>query len=173
MNQNIDERDIDILLTIAREQTQSTEVIHQATDIPKSTIHYRIKSLKENGVIKNDLLELDLEKIGLQMTVISEVWAEYDKGYHNQIGKQLANIEGVNQVYFTMGDTDFIAIARFSSRNKIVDLIENYGAIDGIERTSSKFVITTIKEHSAIGLIDDYEKETLLDAHRSNISSSG
>ncbi|WP_255170959.1 Lrp/AsnC family transcriptional regulator [Natrononativus amylolyticus] len=165
MNADIDERDVEILLAIATEQSPSTETIHEATGIPKSTVHYRLNSLREDGVIANDLFELDLEQVGLEITIISEVWAEFDQGYHDRVGRTLSEIEGVNQVYFTMGDTDFVVIARLSSRDTVVDLVEEYESVDEITRTSSKFVITAIKDQTPIGLLADYEKETLLEAH--------
>lgn len=165
MNADIDERDVEILLAIATEKSRSTETIHEVTGIPKSTVHYRLNSLEEDGIIKNDLLELDLEKVGLEITIISEVWAEFDQGYHDRVGRKLSDIEGVNEVYFTMGDTDFVVIARLTSRDTVVDLVEEYEAIDEIQRTSSKFVITAIKEQSSIGLLGDYDKETILGAH--------
>lgn len=165
MNDDLDERDIEILCAIATEQSQSTETIHEVTGIPKSTVHYRLKSLEEDGIITNGLLEVDLEKIGLEITIISEVWAEFDQGYHERVGRKLSDIEGVNQVYFTMGDTDFVVIARLSSRDTVVELVEAYEAIDEIQRTSSKFVITSIKDDRAIGVLRDYDKETLLGVH--------
>ena len=165
MNADIDARDIEILLAIATEQSPSTERIHESTGIPKSTVHYRLNSLKEDGVVTDDLFNLDLEEVGLEITIISEIWAEFDEGYHDRVGQQLSDIEGVNQVYFTMGDTDFVVIARLSSRDSVVDLVERYESIDEIKRTSSKFVITAIKDQTPIGLLADYEQETLLEAH--------
>ncbi|MFP8951979.1 Lrp/AsnC family transcriptional regulator [Natrialbaceae archaeon A-arb3/5] len=164
MSATLDERDIDILFAIAENHSVSTETIHEATDIPKSTVHYRIQSLKEDGVIVNDLFELDREKIGLGITVISEVWAEYGEGYHEEIGRKLSEIEGVNQVYFTMGDTDFVVIARLTSRDMVEKLVEDYESIDEISRTSSKFTITTIKEGMGITALNDYSTETIQDA---------
>lgn len=165
MNPDLDERDIKILLAIAEHSSDSTDTIHEQTGIPKSTVHYRIQSLKENGVIENDLFDLDLEKAGLGITVISEIWAEFGEGYHEHIGEQLEEIPGVNQVYFTMGDTDFIVISRLTSRDMVEELVENYEAIDEIRRTSSKFVITTIKTNASIGTLCDYSEESLLAAH--------
>ncbi|GAA1302576.1 Lrp/AsnC family transcriptional regulator [Streptomyces sanglieri] len=162
MSKTLDERDFEILCAIAECETSSSEAIHEATDIPKSTVHYRIQNMKENGVIKNDLLELDREKIGLEITVISEVWAEFGEGYHEEVGQKLSEVEGVNQVYFTMGDTDFIVIARLTSRDMVEHLVEDYESIDEIRRTSSKFAISTIKEDVGIGSLRDYESETLL-----------
>jgi len=60
--------------------------------------------MKDRGVIKNDLFEIDFEKAGLGLTVISEVLAEFGEGYiREEVGKALAEIEGVNEVYFMMG----------------------------------------------------------------------
>ena len=165
MSIQLDERDIKILCAVAEGESLSTEAIHERTGIPKSTVHYRIQSLKDEGVITNDLFDLDLEKVGLGITVISEVWAEFGEGYHERIGQKLAEIEGVNQVYFTMGDTDFVVIARLTSRDMVEGLVEDYESIEEISRTSSKFVITTIKTNASIGTLSDYSEESLLAAH--------
>ena len=105
MSEALDKQDFKILCAIADCESFSTETLHKATDIPKSTVHYRIQNLKQNNTVTNDLFELDREKLGLEITVISEVWAEFGEGYHEEIGRKLAGIEGVNQVYFTIGDT--------------------------------------------------------------------
>jgi DNA-binding Lrp family transcriptional regulator len=124
--------------------------------------------MKERGVIKNDLFEIDFEKAGLRLTVISEVLAEFEEKYHKEVGRRLANIEGVNEVYFMMGDTDFIVISRLPSRDMIETLVEEFEAIDGIQRTSSKFVISTIKADESVGILRDYSESTILNSHGIN-----
>jgi DNA-binding Lrp family transcriptional regulator len=158
----MDEKDIQILTTAASEGTNSPEKISKITGIPKSTVHYRIDQLRKEGVVTNDLLDVDLEKIGLELTVISEVWAEFKEGYHRTVGEQLADIEGVNQVYFTMGDTDFVVVAHVTSRPMVESLVESYEAIDEIRRTSSKFVISTVKDEQRA--INDFSFETIVDS---------
>lgn len=162
---SLDARDVRILRSIAENESTSPERIHDETEIPKSTVHYRIEKMKERGVIKNDLFEIDLEKAGLGLTVISEVLAEFGEGYQEEVGEALAEIEGVNEVYFTMGDTDFIVISRLPSRDMVETLVEEFEAVDGIQRTSSKFVITSIKAHESVGMLRDYSDETVLNSH--------
>ena len=157
---SIDEKSIRILSAIAKHKTGSPDEVAEITDIPKSTVHYRIQQLKEKGVIKNDLFDVDLEKAGLSITLISEVRAEFEKGYHEKVGEKLSEIEGVNQVYFTLGDTDFILISYLSSREEVERLVDAFEAIDEIERTSSEFVISTVKNEA--NPIADYGTETLL-----------
>lgn len=144
----MDEKDITILDAVSKIGAESPEKISHETSIPKSTVHYRLEQLREEGIIQNDLFDLDLTKIGLNITVISEVLAEYREGYHNEVGEKLAEIEGVNQVYFTMGDTDFIVIAHLANRGMVEDLVESFESIDAVERTSSKFVIKAAKNES-------------------------
>lgn len=158
----MDEKDIRILKAAATEGTDSAMAIHEHTGIPKSTVHYRLKQLREDGVLKNDLMEMDLSKIGLSITIISEVYAEFGEGYHEAVGEKLANVEGVNQVYFTMGDTDFVLVAHATSRAMVESLVEDYESIDEVRRTSSKFVITTVKDE--MYPINDFEVETLVEA---------
>lgn len=158
---SIDEKSLRILSAIARQKTGSPDRIAEQTGIPKSTVHYRIQQLTEAGVIENDLFDVDLEAVGLSITLFSEVRAEFEEGYHETVGEDLGEIEGVNQVYFTLGDTDFIVISHLASRQEVERLVEAFEAIPEIERTSSKFVITTVKDEP--DPIADYGTQTLLE----------
>lgn len=157
----MDQRDIRILQAIAELGSGSPDEIAEHTDIPKSTVHYRLTKLKEADVVTNDLFDIDLEKLGLDITVITEVIAEYDEQYHKKVGEKLADIEGVNQVYFTMGDTDFIVISHLSDREMVHRLVSEYERIDEVVRTSSQFVIETVKDEPSP--LNDFELETLLE----------
>jgi DNA-binding Lrp family transcriptional regulator len=162
----MDEKDIRILYTAIERGTQSPEDISNAIDVPKSTVHYRLENLKQEGVIKNELLDVDITDFGMMTKVISEIQAEYDEGYHNIVGDQLAEIEGINQVYFVMGDTDFVVIANIHSREMVEELISSYESIDEIKRTSSRFVIKTIKANGQP--IRDFDLDTLIEGFNTN-----
>jgi len=155
----IDARDLKILKTVAEVGDPSPKRVEEETDIPKSTVHYRLNKLREEGLVKNELHHLDLDELGLSITVISEIFAEYQEGYHQIVGEKLREVEGVNQVYFTMGDTDFITISHLPNREMVERIIEDYESIGEINRTSSTFVISTIKNEPHP--LRDYEFDTL------------
>jgi len=157
----MDEKDLLILKTIAEEGINSPEKIEKHTDIPKSTVHYRLNHLREEGILKNDLSDMDLAELGLSITLITEVYAEFGEGYHETVGEKIADIEGVNQVYFTIGDTDFIVISHVAGRQMAESLIGDFEAIDEITRTSSRFAITRVKDETHP--INDFEYDTLVD----------
>lgn len=158
----MDEKDIRILSAVAEHKTASSERLHEITDIPKSTIHYRLNEMKDEGIIEDDLLNINLEEVGLSMTLVSQVWASYDEGYHESVGDKIAEIEGVNQVYFVLGDTDFIAISHIPDRERVERLVSEFEAIDEITRTSSTFAIKRVKDEPAP--MNDYETDTLIGA---------
>lgn len=158
----MDEKDIRILKTALVIGTSSPDKIQQHTDIPKSTVHYRLDQLREEEILKNDLFDMDLEKLGLSLTIISDVKAEFEEGYHKIVGEKLAEVEGVNQVYFTMGDTDFVVIGHVTNRAMVESIIESYQSINEIQRTSSKFVISTVKNERHP--LNDFEHDTLVNA---------
>lgn len=155
----MDERDVEILKAIAEVGEPSPKIIEAETGIPKSTVHYRLEKLREAGVIEDELFNLDMAAFGLDLTVVSEINAEYDEGYHETVGQKLSDIEGVNQVYFTMGDTDFIVIAHLADRKMVEELIASYERIDEVKRSSTSFVISTIKNEGTP--LRDFELDTL------------
>lgn len=142
----LDDQNLEILKTIAETGVTSPKQIADEMGTPKSTVHYRMQNLREDGIIKNDLFEVEPDALGLSVTVITEVMAEYGEGYHESVGQQLSDIDGVSNVYFTMGDTDFVVTAHLPNSSYVKTLVEAYEAVDGVERTSSKFVISTIKQ---------------------------
>jgi len=157
----LDDTDLRILKTLSDEGNPSSKHIEDGTGIPKSTVHYRLEQLKEAGVITNDLYELDADALGLGVRIITHVTAEYEEDYHESVGSQLREIEGVTDVYFTLGDTDFVVIAHLADSNRVEELVREYEAIDGVVRTSSTLVISTVKEDS--NPLRSYSLETLRD----------
>ena len=156
----MDDRDVRLLKAISTLGTSSPEALHEATGIPVSTIHYRLNNLKETGVVENELYDLDHERLGLGVTVLVEVLAEYD-GTYESFAAELLAVEGVTQAYFTMGETDFVVLARLSSTDTVERLISDFESIPGVERTNSTFVVATLREESRGPAT--YELETLIE----------
>jgi DNA-binding Lrp family transcriptional regulator len=156
----MDERDVTILKAIADLETGSPEKLSEETDIPVSTIHYRLNNLREAGVIENDLYDLDLEAAGLGVTVIVEILASYD-GPYDEFGDRLLEVEGVTQAYFTMGETDFVVVARLPDSDAVERLISDFEAIEGVERTNSTFVVSALRDTD--NPLQSYSLETLIE----------
>jgi len=154
----MDERDVRLLKAISDLGTGSPERLHEETGIPVSTIHYRLNNLREEGVIENDLYDLDLEKLGLGVTVVLEVLADYS-GSHESLSERLLGVEGVIEVYFTMGETDFVVVARLPDSDDVERLIRKFEEIEEVDRTNSTFVIRSLRDGQRP--LESYSLDTL------------
>lgn len=157
----MDERDIRILKAIADLGTGSPDELHEETGIPVSTIHYRLGNLREEGIIENDLYDLDLSELGLDVTVLVEVLSDYSDD-HEDVLEKLREVEGVTQIFSTMGETDFIAIARLPGSDEVERLIRDFEMIEEVDRTNSTYVISTDRDFTRG--IESYDLETLVEA---------
>ncbi|GGL55698.1 Lrp/AsnC family transcriptional regulator [Halocalculus aciditolerans] len=156
----MDERDVRLLKAIEDLETGSPDALHEATDIPLSTIHYRLNNLREDGVIENDVYDIDLDEVGLGVTVVLEVLTEYSGSYRGVLD-DIEAVEGVTQVFFTMGETDFLVVARLPDSDDVERLITDFEAIDAVDRTNSTFVIARGKDTTHP--LQTYSEETLVD----------
>lgn len=156
----MDERDVRLLKAISDLGTGSPERLNEETDIPVSTIHYRLNNLREAGVITNDLYDLDLTKVGLGVTVVLDVLADYS-GSHETVSDRLLAVEGVTEAYFTMGETDFVVVARLPDSDDVERLIREFESIDEIDRTNSTFVIRSLRDGQRP--LESYSLESLVE----------
>jgi DNA-binding Lrp family transcriptional regulator len=156
----MDERDVTLLKAISDLGTGSPDRLHEETGIPVSTIHYRLNNLREAGVVENDLYDLDLDAVGLGVTVVVEVLADYDR--YEDVSEELLDVEGVTQLYFTMGETDFVLVARLPDSDDVERLIRDFESIPQVERTNSTFVIASLRDSSRP--LQSYSLDSLLDA---------
>ena len=157
---SMDERDLAILKAISELGTGSPEQIHEETDIPVSTVHYRLNNLREAGIIENDLYDIDLDALGLGVTVLVEVLADY-AGAHSDVADEIAALEGVTTLLSTMGETDFVAVAHLPDEDAVGRLLREFEEISAVERTNSTYVIETLYDDARA--LSSYSLETLVE----------
>lgn len=138
---DLDDVDLEILHQIEDDFDVSLETVAQQLGLSKSAVHYRITKLKDEGIIEGVTADVDPAALGLEMVAITDVSVTHREGYSENIGEEIMSIDGVEQVYYTMGDVDFVAVSRVQARDQLNDLIEEIVAIDGVNETSSKFVL--------------------------------
>lgn len=147
---DLDETDLAILERVEADFDVSLEALAEELDVSKSAVHYRVNKLKDNGVIEGITADVDPLAFGLEMVAITDVSVTHESGYSEEIGETLAALDGIEQVYYTMGDVDFVAISRVQSRDQLNDLVDRIVAIDGVNETSSRFVMQEFENKQEI-----------------------
>lgn len=160
---NLDEIDLAILERMENDFEVSLETLSEDLDLSKSAIHYRLNKLKDNGVIQSVTADVDPLALGLEIAAITDVMVTHERGYSREMGEKLMALDGVEQVYYTMGDVDFVVISRVQTRDQLNDLIDRIITIDGVNETSSKFVMQEFENDSAVASnLTDEARETIL-----------
>jgi DNA-binding Lrp family transcriptional regulator len=164
---DLDETDLAILERVERDFDVSLETLAEELDLSKSAIHYRLNKLKDSGVIEGVTADVDPLAFGLEMVSITDVSVTHESGYSDDIGGELTALDGVEQVYYTMGDVDFVVISRVQTRDQLNDLIDRMVAIDGVNETSSRFVMQEFESAEAITAnLSEEAYDAVLDSSR-------
>ena len=142
---DFDEMSLRLLRYVESDFELSLDELSDKLGLSKSAIHYRLNKLKDNDVIQDVTADINPLSFDLNMVAITEVRVRHEEGYSEDIGESLASVSGVEQVYYTMGDVDFITISRVQNRSQMNDLIDEIIGISGVDETSSRFVMDEIK----------------------------
>lgn len=137
--------DIKILQDLLKDARFSSRQIAKNVGVSVGTVLSRIKKMEDEGLIKGYSVILDHEKLGYQLTVVTEITVS--KGRLVETEKEIAKIPNVCGVYDVTGLTDAILIAKFKSREELGVFTKNILALPYIERTNTHVVITTVKEN--------------------------
>jgi DNA-binding Lrp family transcriptional regulator len=140
----IDELDVRILQANLRNCRRSFREIGSELGVSPSTIMSRTLKLEKSEVVLGYSALLDYEKLGYQLTAITEIVVS--KGKLLEMEREIAKIPGVCAVYDVTGETDGIVIAKFHSRDELSHFTKELLGLPFVERTNTHVVLTTLKE---------------------------
>jgi len=139
-----DELDRKILQAYLLDSRISYRQLAHKLGVSTTTIQLRTSKLQKAGVIKGYSAIFDHEKIGYQLTAITEITVA--KGKLLELEREIAKIPQVLAVYDVTGLTDALVIAKFKSREELSKFTKTLLAMPFTERTNTHIVLTTVKE---------------------------
>lgn len=140
----LDEKDVKILKALTVDARLSSRQIARQCDVSIGTALSRIKKMENEGIIKGYSALLDHEKLGYELTVVSEITVS--KGRLLEMESEIARFPNVCCVYDVTGLLDAIIIAKFKNREELSRFTKRLLALPYVERTNTHVVLTTIKE---------------------------
>ena len=140
----LDETDVKILTALTADSRLSSRQISKQCDVSIGTVLTRIKRMEDEGIIKGYSVLLDQEKLGYELTVVSEITVS--KGRLLEVENEIARLPNVCGVYDVTGLIDAVIIAKFKNRADLSKFTKRLLALPYVERTNTHIVLTTIKE---------------------------
>jgi DNA-binding Lrp family transcriptional regulator len=141
----LNETDKKILKNLLEDARFSSRQIAKNVGVSVGTVLSRIKKMEEDGLIKGYSVILDHEKLGYELTVVTEITVS--KGRLTEMENEIAKIPNVCAVYDVTGLTDAIIIAKFKTREDLGKFTKQLLALPYIERTNTHVALTTVKEN--------------------------
>lgn len=140
----LDETDVKILKVLLADSRLSSRQIAKQCDISIGTVLSRIRKMEDEGVITGYTALLDQEKLGYELTVVTEITVS--KGRLLEMENEIARIPNVCGVYDLTGLSDAAIIAKFKNREDLSKFTKKLLSLPFVERTNTHVVLTTIKE---------------------------
>src|SRR5207253_9079746 len=140
----MDELDRKILQAYLMDARLSYRELAHKLGVSTTTIQSRTSKLEKSGIIQGYSAIFDHEKVGFQLTALTEV--SVAKGKLLELEKEVAKMPQVLAVYDVTGLTDAMVIAKFKSREELSKFTKALLAMPFVERTNTHSVLTTVKE---------------------------
>lgn len=164
---NLDDLDSKLLDLLYLDSRMKYTEMAEHLKVSVGSVHNRIKSLEDRGIIKKFTVQIEPEKLGLDLTVIIEIQIEVS--YLNEVNNELQKIPQIISLYNVTGGTDIVAIARFEDRKNMNKVLQKILQVQHITRTSSHLALQILKEewHSPNSAITE-KPELRLEIEKTN-----
>jgi len=140
----LDEIDVKILKILTADSRLSSRQIAKQCNVSIGTVLSRMKKMENEGVVKAYTALLDHEKLGYELTVVTEITVS--KGRLLEIESEIARLPNVCCVYDLTGQADAAIIAKFKTREELSKFAKHILSLPNVERTNTHVVLTTVKE---------------------------
>ena len=128
----MDEIDRKILEFLQEDPRKAYREIADEINVSEGTVRYRLKKLKEQGILSEGLL-VRPEKVGLTFCAVLGIQCQ--PRAIESVGENLSFRPEINMVFHTSGDYDIIAIAHFYSKERMLDFLKhNVYGLEGVIR---------------------------------------
>ena len=140
----LDDIDRRLLSELLKDSKRSFRELAKAIGVSAATVINHVQRLESAGVIKDYAVRLDHERLGYELTVVTEITVS--KGKLLETDEEIAKLPSVCAVYDITGLTDAMVVAKFKSRSGLSEFTKSLLAMPYVERTNTHVVLTTVKE---------------------------
>jgi len=133
-----------ILKELESDARQSFRDLAKKTKVSVVTVAQRVRKMEQDGIIKGYSAVVSHEKLGYDITTITEVTVS--KGKLIEVQERIAKMKSVCAVYDVTGIEDSILVSKFKSRDEVSLFTKELLTIPHVERTNTHLVLNTYKE---------------------------
>jgi len=127
-----------------RDSRQSIREVARKVGVSSGTVASRLKEMEEAGIIRRYSAILDYEKLGYELTAITEITVS--DGKMIEVGEVIAKLSQATGVYNITGDSDLMIVGKFRTRKELSDFTKKTLTFPHVLRTKTHLVLNILKE---------------------------
>lgn len=144
----LDKIDVRLLEELKHNSRENIASLSKKLGIPRTTVHYRIKKLLEEGIIEKFTIKPNYKKLNLGTTAF--ILARYDPAAgltQREVAERISQIEWIYEVHIIAGEWDLLIKVRAPSAEDIGKIVvDKLREIKGIGQTVTMVSFVTVKE---------------------------
>ncbi len=147
MARKIDDLDLGIIRELRRDARKSFRDIARKLGVAEGTIYNRVNKLREDGVIKGFMLDVDYSRIGYDLTVLIGATLEGERG---EWVEALHKEPNITAIYDVTGEYDAIIVAKFKDPYELNSFIKRLHELHAVRSTNTMLALNVLKEDHGI-----------------------
>jgi Lrp/AsnC family transcriptional regulator, leucine-responsive regulatory protein len=146
----LDGKDRRILQLVQRDSTTAQAEIARKVGLSTAAVNERLRKLRKGGVIKRFSAQVDPVSVGVTVTAFVEVFLEHPRFEPAFLG-DVRNIDEVLECHHVTGEASLLLKVRARDMGALQRLLlHELGGHDGVRRTRTVMVLSTVKEETYI-----------------------
>lgn len=133
-----------VLEEYLRDSRQSIREVARKIGVSSGTVASRLREMEDAGVIRRYSALLDYEKLGYELTAVTEITVS--EGKMIEVGEAIAKMSQATGVYNVTGDSDIMVVGKFRTKKELSDFTKKLLTIPHVDRTKTHLVLNTMKE---------------------------
>lgn len=133
----LDELDLNIIYALSSDADTSHKELAKRYNVSPGTIHFRVLRMKDNGILGESKMKVNLHSIGLKVTAFVGIYLQ-NGTKHDFVVAKLQRIREVVRVHTLTGQFSLLAEVVCSDREHLRSVLyEQIHHITGVDRTES------------------------------------
>lgn len=150
-----DSIDIQILSILQLQGRRHLSEIAKQVDLSPPAVMERVKRLEAQGVIKSYQAVIDAKKVGKDVTAFIGVSIAQQR-YIDDFASQMVRHNDVLECHHVTGEESFILKVKTSNTVSLEKLLGEIRSLEGVTRTVTKVVLSTVKESQKLEFDSDF-----------------
>lgn len=150
----MDQIDRKLLLLLQQNSKQTTKQLSLQLDLSVTAVYERIRKLERANIITDYVALIDKDKVQRGFAVFCHVsLVQHSKSFLTAFEKKIQELDEVKSCFHVSGDYDYILHVLVKDMQAYREfMVTKLTSIAHIGNTHSSFVMTEVKNHSAISI---------------------